>query len=49
MQALRHATLYYSYKGLRLPCDYVVQTIVANESPLILVYRASMAYSWTGV
>ena len=28
---------------------YVVQTIVANESPLILVYRASMAYSWTGV
>ena len=28
---------------------YVVQTIVANESPVILIYRASMALSWTGV
>jgi hypothetical protein len=28
---------------------YVVQSIVANEFPLILIYRALMALSWTGV
>ena len=49
-----YLSLYHSYKGLRLPCVYNVccpktPNYCHYESPLILIYRASMALPWTGV